>query len=59
MQNFLTSDAVLHEPEFSKLFNVGHVSLSGLGVDGDHVAALALLDEVKLDIFANPMGKIC
>ena len=54
---FLTSNAMFHEPEISQFLNVGHVSDSGLGVDSDHVAALALLDEVKHNILANPEKK--
>jgi hypothetical protein len=48
-----SGQSVLHQPELTKLLNVGHVAYSGLGIDGDNVATLTLLDEVENDILAD------
>jgi hypothetical protein len=49
-----SGQSVSHESSLSKLFDVGHVTGSGFRVDGDHVAALTLLDEVENDLIADP-----
>jgi hypothetical protein len=44
---------MFHQTVLPQLLDVGHVNVGGLGVDGDHVAAVALLDEAQHHILAD------
>ncbi len=48
---------MLHQSELTKLLDVGLVLDPGLGIDGDDVATLTLLDEVEDDVIADSMNK--